>query len=77
MTRGQESLTIDMTTPTLAAILHDAHAGDGASRLHVAVLDPTAEELAAHRDYLAALYTETSGRCLWLLLEPIADAKAA
>jgi DNA polymerase-3 subunit epsilon len=77
MTRGQESLTIDMATPTLAAILHDAHGGDGASRLHVAVIDPTAEELAAHCDYLAALYTETSGRCLWLLLEPIADAKAA
>ena len=77
MTRGQESLTIDMATPTLAAILHDAQGGDGASRLHVAVIDPTAEELAAHRDYLAALYTETSGRCLWLLLEPIADAKAA
>jgi len=77
MTRGQESLTIDMATPTLAGILHDAHGGDGASRLHVAVIDPTAEELAAHRDYLAALYTETSGRCLWLLLEPIADAKAA
>jgi len=77
MTRGQESLTIDMATPTLAAILHDAHGGDGASRLHVAGIDPTAEELAAHRDYLAALYTETSGRCLWLLLEPIADAKAA
>ena len=77
MTRGQESLTIDMTTPTLAAILHDAHGADGASRVPVAVIDPTAEELAAHRDYLAALYTETSGRCLWLLLEPIADAKAA
>jgi len=74
MTRGQESLTIDMATPPLAAILQD---GDGVSRLHVAVIDPTTEELAAHRDYLAALYTETSGRCLWLLLEPIADAKAA
>jgi len=77
MTRGQESLTIDMAAPTLAAILHDTHGGEGASRLHVEVIDATAEELAAHRDYLAALYTETSGRCLWLLLEPIADAKAA
>ena len=77
MTRGQESLTIDMATPTLASILHDTRGADGVSRLHVVVVDPTAEELAAHRDYLAALYTETSGRCLWLLLEPIADAKAA
>jgi DNA polymerase III subunit epsilon len=79
MTRGQESLTIDMAAPSLAAILHDTHGGDGAgaSRPHVTVLDPTVDELAAHRDYLAALYTETSGRCVWLLLEPITDAMAA
>ena len=77
MTRGQESLTIDMAAPTIAAILHDTHGGDAAARVHVAVIEPTAEEIAAHRDYLAALYTETSGRCVWLLLEPIGDAMAA
>jgi len=77
MTRGQESLTIDMAGPTLAALMQDAHGGDGGSRVHIAVIEPSMDELAAHRDYLAALYTETSGRCLWLLLEPIADAKAA
>ena len=77
MTRGQESLTIDMAAPSLAALLQDAHGGDGGSRVYVTVIEPSVDELAAHRDYLAALYTETSGRCLWLLLEPIADAKAA
>ena len=76
MTRGQESLTIDMAAPTLAAILHETEGG-ATARLQVAVLEPSAEEIAAHRDYLAALYTETSGRCLWLLLEPISDAMAA
>jgi DNA polymerase III subunit epsilon len=79
MTRGQESLTIDMATPTLSAILEEAHGHEaaGASRLHVAVIEPTAAELAAHRDYLDSLYRETSGRCVWLLLEPIADPIAA
>ena len=30
------------------------------------VIAPTAEELAAHRDYLAALDRESKGRCVWL-----------
>ena len=78
MTRGQESLTIDMAPPTLAAMLHEAHGSEaGGARLPVAVLEPTAEELQAHRDYLATLWKETSGRCVWLLLEPAADAIAA
>jgi DNA polymerase-3 subunit epsilon len=79
MTRGQESLTIDMAAPTLAAILEETQEREaaGGSRPHLEVIEPTAAELAAHRDYLAALYTETSGRCVWLLLEPVADAMAA
>jgi DNA polymerase-3 subunit epsilon len=79
MTRGQESLTIDMAGPTLSSMLHEAHGSDAvdAARLPVAVIEPSAEELEAHREYLEALRKETSGRCLWLLLEPIADAMAA
>ena len=79
MTRGQESLTIDMAGPTLSSLLQDVHRGDAASAtpLPVVVIEPTAEELDAHRDYLAALWKETSGRCVWLLLEPVADAIAA
>jgi DNA polymerase-3 subunit epsilon len=79
MTRGQESLTIDMAAPTLSAILHEAQGTDaaGASRVHIAVIEPSAAELAAHRDYLAALYAETGGRCVWVLLDPVVDAMAA
>jgi len=80
MTRGQESLTIDMAGPTLSSLLHEVHgsgAATGAAPLPVALIEPTAEELDAHRDYLAALFTETKGRCVWLLLEPVADAIAA
>jgi DNA polymerase-3 subunit epsilon len=79
MTRGQESLTIDMAGPSLSSLLNETHesGGAGAAPLPVAVIEPTAEELAAHRNYLAELFTETKGRCVWLLLEPVADAIAA
>ena len=79
MTRGQESLTIDMAGPSLASLLHEVDGSDAASAapLPVAVIEPTAEELEAHREYLATLWKETSGRCVWLLLEPLADAMAA
>ena len=78
MTRGQESLTIDMAAPTLSSLLHEAHGSEaGVAQLPITVLEPTAEELRAHRDYLATLWKETSGRCVWLLLEPVADAMAA
>ena len=65
MTRGQESLTIDIAVPALSAT---AHAG-AAAPPPIHVLEPLAEELAAHRAYLSELDRETRGRCLWLALE--------
>jgi len=32
-------------------------------------MPPTAEEMAAHRDYLDRLDRESKGRCIWLMLE--------
>ena len=29
------------------------------------MIEPTADEMAAHREYLAALDKETKGRCVW------------
>ncbi len=78
MTRGQETLTIDMAAPAPgsgAAGLAEAAAGargPGALR----VVAPGAEELEAHRDYLEALEKESSGRCVWLRAEERADAPA-
>ncbi|HTQ01919.1 MAG TPA: DNA polymerase III subunit epsilon [Casimicrobiaceae bacterium] len=64
MTRGQESLTIDIgTAPAIASI---AAPGLSATRAALLVILPTAEELAAHADYLAQLDRESHGRCLWL-----------
>ncbi len=68
MTRGQETLTIDIASPSPIATLAS---GLGANPLRVtlAVIAPTAEENAAHREYLDALHKDSSGRCVWLALE--------
>jgi DNA polymerase-3 subunit epsilon len=64
MTRGQESLTIDMgSAPGLSATVL-ASLGEG--RPPIMVIMPTGEELAAHAEYLAALDGESRGRCVWL-----------
>ncbi len=70
LTRGQDSLTIDMGAGT-------AHRNDAAaprtrdaSRTPLPVLTPSAAELAAHGAYLAALERDTKGKCLWLHLAP-------
>ena len=65
MTRGQESLTIDIAIPAPAA-----SAEAGVSMLPpIRVLEPSADELAAHRAYLADVDREAKGRCVWLALE--------
>ncbi|MCC6196335.1 MAG: DNA polymerase III subunit epsilon [Burkholderiales bacterium] len=63
MTRGQESLTIDMVSPGLSAT---ALASLAEGRTAIVVILPTSEELAAHEAYLAALDRESRGRCVWL-----------
>ena len=64
MTRGQESLTIDMGSAP--ALMSMAIAGGSGARAALFVIVPTDEELAAHADYLAALDRDSKGRCLWL-----------
>ena len=67
MTRGQETLTIDMAPPALAAVdVGIASANPSAPRAALLLVAPTEDELAAHREYLAALERETTGRCVWL-----------
>jgi DNA polymerase-3 subunit epsilon len=64
MTRGQESLSIELTPETAAF-----GAAARSALPPVIVLAPTEQELAAHRAYLAELDRETKGHCLWLALE--------
>ena len=65
MTRGQDTLTIDIAAPGGLAGAGDAALPAG-GRAALKVIAPTAEELAAHAEYLAALDAESRGRCLWL-----------
>jgi DNA polymerase-3 subunit epsilon len=74
MTRGQESLTIDIASPASgAAAIAEA---SSAIRATLIVVEASADELAAHADYLAALEREAPGRCVWLALvnEPRAES---
>jgi hypothetical protein len=38
------------------------------------VIEPTADEASAHREYLALLDKEIGGRCIWLAVEKAAEA---
>lgn len=64
MTRGQESLTIDIVTPRADVTAALAAAG----AVEVILLVPTPEELAAHSAYLVELDRDSKGSCLWLAL---------
>ena len=72
MTRGQDTLTIDIAGPGALAGLEGDAAGAvarAAAGVALKVLDPDAGELEAHAAYLAALDKESKGRCVWRLLE--------
>jgi DNA polymerase-3 subunit epsilon len=73
MTRGQETLSIDIgSAPALSSIVAGSF---DAARATLVVILPSEEEMAAHAQYLAALDKESRGRCLWLAQE--AQAKLA
>jgi len=77
MTRGQETLTMDLGAPPRRAdgVPADGLAPESTVRgCPLLVVEPTADERAAHVDYLAALDKETKGRCVWLVLEPAPGA---
>lgn len=61
MTRGQDSLTMDMHADFQA----DGENEIGVSLAEVLVVAPTPKELAEHEALLAALDKEVKGSCLW------------
>jgi DNA polymerase III subunit epsilon len=67
MTRGQDSLAIELDAPRAVASLEAGVAA--AERPPLVVLAASAEELAAHDAVLAAIDAECKGRCLWKLLD--------
>ncbi len=67
MTRGQESLTIEAVAPAHFRVLVGAErVASPEMRAPLRIVQPTAEELSAHADYLEALDRESRGNCLWL-----------
>lgn len=80
MTRGQETLTIDMggAVPLVALMGADEFGASGnvGARASLKVIVPSADEMVAHRAYLVALNEESKGRCVWLLLDTPAAASA-
>jgi DNA polymerase III subunit epsilon len=68
MTRGQESLIIDLA-PAEATQVQIAAAGE---RKPGIVLRASEDELAEHARVLAAIQKESKGKCLWLPSEPAA-----
>ena len=61
MTRGQDSLTMDMHADFQA----DGENEIGVSLAEVLILAPTAKELGEHEALLAVLDKEVKGSCLW------------
>ncbi len=64
MTRGQDSLTIDIAIPM--SVIDGALAMEALA--DVRVLLPSEDELELHQAYLAELQRESRGACLWVLL---------
>ena len=71
MTRGQETLVIDMYVPSATGLAGPVRDGiaDVAPRYVVHRIVPSDHEIEAHRAYLAALAREAKAGCVWLTLE--------
>jgi DNA polymerase-3 subunit epsilon len=63
MTRGQESLTMDLAEPAAAA--NQVDAGAAVPLADIVVLPASAEELAEHEALLDKLDKEAKGSCVW------------
>lgn len=65
MTRGQDSLAIELETPALASAIAEEN---GAKRAVLKVITASAEELAAHEKVLEGIQKASKGNCVWLAL---------
>jgi DNA polymerase III subunit epsilon len=74
MTRGQETLTIDIVVPSavIAVAPFGTRGGRDPARPTLPVIEPSELELAEHRAYLDALDRESKGRCVWLTASAVA-----
>lgn len=68
MTRGQESLIMDLSQPPVAELV----VSSTGARKPTRVLRASAGELAEHERVLNAIQKESKGKCLWQPAEPAA-----
>ena len=66
MTRGQESLVMELDEAPAAAVSAD---GLPVERPRLAVLAASAEEMAEHTEVLLGIQAQSKGKCVWLKLE--------
>jgi len=71
MTRGQESLMIELEEP---APDHDIGLEQRSVPRNLIILSATGTELAAHREQVGDIDKASKGKCLWKLLENPAEA---
>lgn len=65
MTGGQETLSFDATQEQQAA--DSGHAKIiNVNRKPLRIIEPTAEDLAAHEQYLERIKEESGGKCVWI-----------
>ncbi len=69
MTRGQESLIMDLGHENAAQSQDAQRTQDGGQRRSQHIVRASAEELAQHQQLLALIQNESKGRCLWLTNE--------
>lgn len=75
MTRGQESLMMELEEDRPQAHGGEGAGADGFVRVPTKVLRASEAELAAHEKVLAEIAKATKGKCLWIAPEPApADA---
>jgi DNA polymerase-3 subunit epsilon len=74
MTRGQETLAIEVESVAVAA---SGAMVTAVERHALVVVAATDEEAAAHAALLEGIGRETRGRCVWLAAPPAAETPAA
>src|SRR5437879_6560989 len=71
MTRGQDSLAIELERPRQAS----ASAAPQGERPQLIVIQPSADELAEHAQLLADIEAENKARCVWRRFELAVEAR--
>lgn len=66
MTRGQESLIMDLSNDNTAPLVNTEQTLSSIPQTPLRVIQASAEELAQHEQLLAAIQKESKGKCLWL-----------